>query len=412
MRQISINISQSFTLVELLIVIGILAILTAAIIIVLNPAELLKQARDSKRIQDLSGLENNINISQALAPNISLGTASTVYVSIADDTSSSCATLSLPSLPTGYEYACVTEDNLYNTDGTGWIPINFQDTELAGVITLASLPIDPTNATTTGLYYTYTTGGSYELTTILESDKYRSITADDGGDSFSVYEKGTDLVLSPYSDSGLVGYWPFEEGSGTTTEDMSGNGNTGTWMGSGNKEWVSGKVGYCPHIYNTWISVADSNLLDLATTDFSISFWVNQSSSDVNFSYVVTKAASGSYLGWGLGISGGNIMGEINPDDSRLSAITGVSKNEWYFVTMTTDRDAYIRMYINGNQKSLRDISAKNGLSLATDYALNFGSANNSAYQINQLEGYIDEVRIYNRALSVAEIQAIYNATR
>jgi hypothetical protein len=69
-------------------------------------------------------------------------------------------------------------------------------------------------------------------------------------------------------------------------------------------------------------------------------------------------------------------------------------------------------MYINGNQKSLRDISAKNGLSLATDYALNFGSANNSAYQINQLEGYIDEVRIYNRALSVAEIQAIYNATR
>ncbi len=72
--------NKSFTLVELLIVIGILAILTAAVVVVLNPAELLKQARDSKRLQDLSSIDQSLNVSQAMYPDISLGTASTVYI--------------------------------------------------------------------------------------------------------------------------------------------------------------------------------------------------------------------------------------------------------------------------------------------------------------------------------------------
>ncbi|MFA6495055.1 MAG: type II secretion system protein, partial [Candidatus Paceibacterota bacterium] len=52
---------KSFTLIELLIVIGILAVLVAAIVITLNPAQLLAQARDSKRQQDLSALTQALN---------------------------------------------------------------------------------------------------------------------------------------------------------------------------------------------------------------------------------------------------------------------------------------------------------------------------------------------------------------
>jgi type II secretory pathway pseudopilin PulG len=267
--------NKSFTLVELLIVIGILAILTAAVIVVLNPAELLQQSRDSKRLQDLSSLESTINLAESLHPDIDLGTASTVYISVPSD-ESDCSDLGLPTLPTTYNYACVSEDNLYNTDGTGWIPINFQDTELAGVITLSSLPTDPTNTTSTGLYYTYIPGGSYELTAILESDKYRSITADDGGDSFSVYEKGTDLVLSPYSDSGLVGYRPFEEGSGTSVLDGSGNNYTGTTLNS--PTWVEGKKGYGIRVTTAAAQSASVDWADFLIEDSTVMFWMKAES--------------------------------------------------------------------------------------------------------------------------------------
>ncbi|MFA6994017.1 MAG: type II secretion system protein, partial [Candidatus Paceibacterota bacterium] len=81
---------SSFTLIELLIVIGILAILVAAIVITLNPAQLLQEARDSKRVQDLSSLRSAIHTAEALSPAMSFGVSSTVYVSLLD-TTTTCA---------------------------------------------------------------------------------------------------------------------------------------------------------------------------------------------------------------------------------------------------------------------------------------------------------------------------------
>lgn len=173
-----------FTLVELLIVIGILAVLTAAVIVVLNPTTLLKEARDVQRIQDLASVDTSLVILETLNSSLNLGTASTVYVSIPSN-QTNCSDLGLPSIA-GWNYACVSEANLQNTDGTGWIPVNFQDA--TGVVQLSSLPIDPTNTTTTGLYYTYIKG-SWELTAALESVKYQQTAANDGGDSNTVYER-------------------------------------------------------------------------------------------------------------------------------------------------------------------------------------------------------------------------------
>jgi len=89
LRRERVNSCQSFTLIELLIVIGILAILAAVVIIVLNPAEFLKQARDSRRLEELSTI--NRALGQYLANgNTYLGETNTVYVSI-PDSSPTCA---------------------------------------------------------------------------------------------------------------------------------------------------------------------------------------------------------------------------------------------------------------------------------------------------------------------------------
>ncbi|HUY69785.1 MAG TPA: prepilin-type N-terminal cleavage/methylation domain-containing protein, partial [Candidatus Tyrphobacter sp.] len=54
--------TSSFTLIELLIVVGIIAILAAAVILVLNPAELLAQSRDGTRVEDLQALETGLGM--------------------------------------------------------------------------------------------------------------------------------------------------------------------------------------------------------------------------------------------------------------------------------------------------------------------------------------------------------------
>src|SRR5690606_37741696 len=215
----------AFTLVELLIVIGILAILSAAVVILINPAQKLKDARDYTRIQEITSLEHSITLLLTQDSNLALGTAQTVYVSI-PDSSATCANLGLPTLPAGYSYACSSTANYRKTNGTGWIPINFQSSSIG---TLATLPIDPINTTSTGLYYTYIPGGSFELTALMESEKRADAAITDGGMLPGVLQKGTHIDLTPPTrDRGLVGYWTFDEGSGTSAYDSSGNSNTGT----------------------------------------------------------------------------------------------------------------------------------------------------------------------------------------
>jgi len=159
-----------FTLVELLIVIAILAVLAAAVVIVLNPAELLAQARDGERSQDIKTLGDALAILVVDNSSVSLGTYKTVYISI-PDTSSTCANITdLPTLPSGWTYNCVTEANLQNTDGTGWLPLDLSST--TGGSPIPSLPIDPTN--NASYHYSYIPSTStYGLSSNIESVKHR-----------------------------------------------------------------------------------------------------------------------------------------------------------------------------------------------------------------------------------------------
>ena len=151
-----------------------------------------------------------------------MGTSTVVYVSLPDNSSSTCGSWGLPALPTGYTYNCVSSANLRNTNGTGWIPVNFN--RISSNSPISQLPIDPTNTTSTRLYYTYTPGGSWELNATVEASKNKlggsnDLVSKDGGSATSLYEIGTNLSLNPIEtgDSSLVGYWNFEEGPSATS---------------------------------------------------------------------------------------------------------------------------------------------------------------------------------------------------
>jgi len=162
---------SGFTLVELLIVIAILAVLAAAVVIVLNPAELLAQARDGQRSSDMRSIGDATSLFVIDNPSASLGTTNKVYISLPDANANCSGVAGLPTLPTGFTYNCVTAANLKKIDGTGWVPIDFST--IKGGSPIPFLPTDPSNSTT--FYYSYIPGAStqYAISANIESVRQR-----------------------------------------------------------------------------------------------------------------------------------------------------------------------------------------------------------------------------------------------
>src|SRR3989344_3694005 len=92
-----------FTLIEMLVVIGVVAVLSVVVVLVLNPAELLKQSRDSNRLSDLARINKALSVYEVEVPNGSFGSSSVVYLSI-PDSDPQCANLGLGTLSPPYTY--------------------------------------------------------------------------------------------------------------------------------------------------------------------------------------------------------------------------------------------------------------------------------------------------------------------
>lgn len=187
---------KSFTLVEILVVLGVVAVVLTATLLILNPVELLRKSRDSTRILDLNSLNIALNTFASSNPEGFFGLASTTYVSLVAN-NATCSNLSLPALPAGHSYQCVTSTAaLRNINGTGWIPADFTKTAPSSFID--KLPVDPVNSTSS-LYYTYSSPGSVwqvQMTAVLESKEYLPMMTKDSGASDSLYEIGSNINLS------------------------------------------------------------------------------------------------------------------------------------------------------------------------------------------------------------------------
>ena len=178
------EIKKGFTLLELLIVIGILAILATTVTVILNPAELLKQARDSQRLSDLRSINTAINLYTSTA------TSSQLFSGTSTAATGTC-TAGTASVFTG---ACFTS-NSTKVDGTGWMTINLNLTPTGSP--LSRLPLDPINSAT--YFYAFrATSTVWEIDGVLESNKYavqEDLDANDGGNSATYYEIGSDPGL-------------------------------------------------------------------------------------------------------------------------------------------------------------------------------------------------------------------------
>lgn len=191
-----------FTLVELLVVIAILAILTTAVVLVLNPAELIKQGRDSTRISDLAALNSALALYAADVSSPSFGTCtSTIGRATVASTTASTGTTTLPFLTRTLNWNG-SSNATSGVTGNGWVDVNFNGIS-GGTAPLSKLPIDPINNAT--YFYGYAcnnTLATWEIDANMESTKYANsggndveINTKDGGDNNNWYELGNDPGL-------------------------------------------------------------------------------------------------------------------------------------------------------------------------------------------------------------------------
>jgi prepilin-type N-terminal cleavage/methylation domain-containing protein len=189
---------KGFTLIELLVVIAIVAILAVVVVLTLNPAELLRQARDSNRIQDLNTVK--VGLSQYLAdvgsPSITSGAAYNCYVSGPATTFTPNCGFTAIAASGLYTVVTTTAANSRKIDGNGWIPTNFN--QISSGSPFGQLPVDPLQSGDN--FYRYvasSTALTFELKAPLESAKFTNATngvaATDGGTSSTAYETGTSL---------------------------------------------------------------------------------------------------------------------------------------------------------------------------------------------------------------------------
>ena len=205
------------------------------------------------------------------------------------------------------------------------------------------------------------------------------------------------------SDANLVAHWQFDEGSGTTAYDSAGS-NHGTIH---NANWTTGQVGGALSFDGSgdYVEVPHDDSLNLVSAG-TVAAWVklngsyrqgivakHPSTSSGNYFFITS---TGSHMG--IGISSGSWSGGTIWVNTPEEAIA----NEWAFYAGTFDSDR-VNLYENG---VLVNSSANTITPVTTGAPLYIGKWPNSSSW--DCDGSIDEVMIFNRALSAEEVQHLY----
>jgi hypothetical protein len=199
---------------------------------------------------------------------------------------------------------------------------------------------------------------------------------------------------------------PMNEGSGTTTYDQSGLKNNGALLPSGSEPtWVDGKYGKALSFdgANDYVLVADANSLDLS--NMTVTAWVNQKTF-ASWARIISKQ-SGTNINYLLLVDASNRLAfyfSVEGAEKRSPFSTAISQDTWYHVAGVYDK-AKIYLYINGVSQGTP--TSQTGTPDTNNNVSTVGCRSDS--KANVWNGIIDEVRIYNRALTAEEISDLYN---
>ncbi|MEO0470629.1 MAG: LamG-like jellyroll fold domain-containing protein [Bacteroidota bacterium] len=210
-------------------------------------------------------------------------------------------------------------------------------------------------------------------------------------------------------DANLVAYWPMDETSGSSIANVVNNQNSSLNVGASLS--ANGKRNGCVH-FNGVSGRVEGPAVNVSGDELTIAFWMNASSLTNVEGRMISKATgtSGNDHEWMISQNGGSALrfrlSTDNGGTATLISNTGeLTAGDWYFVTAVYD-GAEMRLY---KDAALISSLVKSGnLQVGVNTAVAIGNQPSGAGD-RPFDGRIDEVRIYDTALDLVEIAALYN---
>lgn len=224
------------------------------------------------------------------------------------------------------------------------------------------------------------------------------------------------MVLAQLTNSPIA-YWAFDEGSGTTALDSSGNNHSATLVGA---VFASGRTNSAlSFVSSNYVFISDALSggssaagLDMGTRDWTIAAWIKTTSSGM----VVAKMGwigGTNPDGWGMSISGNGTVGaalhKSGVGTVNIFAGDGKTVNDgtWHHVAVVFNRLGNMVRSVDGAATgSQNNLAFLSGQSLDNTAQVRIGARDQTGDEI-YFNGLIDEVRVYARALSPAEIATL-----
>jgi hypothetical protein len=200
-------------------------------------------------------------------------------------------------------------------------------------------------------------------------------------------------------------------GSGTVWTDLSGNENNGTLVnGVGYSGDNKGSLTFDG--VDDYVNISNSSIGNFETSSFTVSCWGKATSGSTGTRGIFSKynPHSGNGTGWFMFHRAGQIWVRITQDlvaPLEASSIAiNITVDKWYFFTMVRTANSF-SLYVNDTK--LQENTTTNIINCSSSAPLRIGSGYSSGYYYS---GNCSNAQIYNRALTAAEIQQNFQATR
>jgi len=209
---------------------------------------------------------------------------------------------------------------------------------------------------------------------------------------------------------GPLAHFGFEEATGPTVNDLSGNGLNATWAGSSNHytSGIYGKAGNFPT--NSDYAYSNNSSFNMGTNDFTISTWIK--TSNASRAYIIDKGAGDGLNGYRFETNVDFKLVALIGGPSGYIAVSGnkvINDGKWHFVSVVFARNGNAQIYVDGaTSGNPVDISAFNGVNITN--ASNFAIGSNGGGAGVRYIGAIDEVYVYNYAQTLKQIVQDMNA--